>query len=93
MSDAVLATIVMLALVGTVVAVIVTVDRRHKRIREERRRRWAAMGFGDLTTYSGGVALGDGFIVGGFDTGCGGGFDGGGGDGGGGCGGGGCGGG
>lgn len=93
MSDAILATIVMLALVGTVVAVIVAVDKRHKRIREERRRRWAAMGFGDFPTYSGGAVLGDGFIAGGFDGG-GGGFDGGGGGcGGGGCGGGGCGGG
>jgi hypothetical protein len=90
MSDAVLATIVMLALGGTVVAVIVAVDKRHKRICEQRRRRWAAMGFGDLPTYSGGAVLGDGLIAGGFDGG--GRFDGGG-CGGGGCGGGGCGGG
>ena len=73
MSDAVLATIVMLALGGTAVAVIVAVDKRHKRICEQRRRRWAAMGFGDLPTYSGGAVLGDGLIAGGFDGG--GGFD------------------
>lgn len=93
MSDAVLATIVMLALGGTVVALIVAVDKRHKRIREERRRRWAEMRFGDYPTYSGGAVWGDGFIACGFDGG--GEFDGGVGfeGGGGGCGGGGCGGG
>ncbi len=89
MSEAVVALIVMLAIAAGFVAVMIAVDRRRNRIRQERRERWAAMGYGEARF--GGAALGG--VYGACAGGAGGGGGGGGCGGGAGCGGGGCGGG
>jgi hypothetical protein len=100
MGDAILAWVIMAAIAAGFVGLMILVNKRQKRLREERRQRWAAMGLGDLPLYGGGAAAGGGIIFGGVtdfgggsDTGGGGACGGGGGCGGGGCGGGGCGGG
>jgi hypothetical protein len=84
MVEAALAWIVVGAIGAGFVGLMIFANRRQKRLRAERRRRWAAMGLGEAGV--GGAGLGGAAYGGG----CGGG---GGGCGGGGCGGGGCGGG
>ena len=88
MADAALTWIVMIAVVGLIVVAMVGFHRRQNRLREERRRRWAALGRGEMAT-GGGVFLGGTSACGGGCT-AGGGAGGGGGAG---CGGGSCGGG
>jgi hypothetical protein len=90
MTDAIVGLLVMAAMASGFVGLIIMTSKRASRIREERRRRWAAMGLDERA--AGGIALG-GAVYGG-EAGCGGGPGcGGGACGGGGCGGGGCGGG
>jgi hypothetical protein len=87
MGDAIRAWTVMAVIGLAFVGLMVLVNRRHQRIREERRRRWAAMGYGDTALSGGGAVTGTGCGGGGGGctaTGCSGGGCGGGGCGGGG---------